>query len=64
MMPPPALPTSLHDIRIEGMEKGIGTASALELEFEQLWETMSDLGNDDLNTMKASVVLSQSLHLH
>lgn len=44
MPPPPPVPPAVHE-----MEK---QASALELEFEQLWETTSDLGEDDLDRMR------------
>ena len=55
MRPPPHLPTPTRDPRV-GEKQGMVSASALDLEFEQLWETTSDLGEEDLLRMKEYVV--------
>jgi hypothetical protein len=53
MPPPPPVPPTSNDGRGEVVEK---QSSALDLEFEQLWETTSELGEDDLERMKEWVV--------
>lgn len=50
--PPPVLLPALAEVREREKQ-----ASALELEFEQLWETTSDLGEDDLERMKQDMSL-------
>lgn len=47
--PPPVPPALVHDVA----EK---QATALDLEFEQLWETTSDLSEEDLERMKQFVL--------
>jgi hypothetical protein len=47
MMPPPPLPGPDKD-----KAKATTAATALDVEFEQLWETTSDLGDDDYERMK------------
>ena len=54
MAPPPHLPTPARDPRAQEKQV-LASASALDLEFEQLWETTSDLGADDLGRMKQYV---------
>ena len=51
--PPPVLLPALAEVREREKQ-----ASALELEFEQLWETTSDLGEDDLERMKQYAYIS------
>ena len=52
--PPPPAPSSSSEAREQGDKVGVPVPvqSALDVEFEQTWESTSDLGEDDYERMK------------